>query len=622
MYETLTNLPRFVKRLILTSIDIFIILLALYGAFVLRFGELYPELVLKRFWALFPISAFLGLCLMIILGLSRIKLDSFERNAILRTGLCSIGLMVICSMASYMLRLGVPRTVPIIFGILFFVGSVSSRIAGQYILDFLSNGKSIRKRVLIYGAGQAGIQLVAALRQTREVHPIAFVDDNPAVVGMIASGLPVFDARNIKDVVGTKKIDRIILAMPSASEQRRTELLRQLGKLGCEVQTLPSFLDLIEGADLVSSLKPVSADDLLGREKIDLNLKEVNRTYAGKSIMVTGAGGSIGSELCRQLVNCGISKLVLFEHSEYALYAINLELQGAAEQAGIDLVTVLGSVTQMTRVSSAITKNQVQIVLHAAAYKHVPLVETNEIVGLHNNVVGTRNVAEAALKHDVERFILISTDKAVRPTNVMGSSKRLAELVVQDLAVRSETTLFSMVRFGNVLGSSGSVIPLFHEQIANGGPVTVTHDDVTRYFMTIPEASRLVLLAGSFARGGDVFVLDMGEPVRIYDLARSMIELSGRSVRDADNPNGDIEVKVTGLRPGEKLYEELLLGDDLLTTPHAKILRAQETGLSQTEIANVLRDLMKTFEADDVVSARAVIERWVDGYEKPQISGA
>jgi FlaA1/EpsC-like NDP-sugar epimerase len=338
--------------------------------------------------------------------------------------------------------------------------------------------------------------------------------------------------------------------------------------------------------------------------------------------MVTGAGGSIGSELCRQLVNCGIRSLILFEHSEYALYLIERELLPIANDAGVKLIPVLGSVTDNLRVEAAFRANDVQIVLHAAAYKHVPLVEANEIAGLHNNVIGTRIVADSARKVGLERFILISTDKAVRPTNIMGSSKRLAELIVQDFAARYKTTLFSMVRFGNVLGSSGSVVPLFQEQIAKGGPITLTDGNVTRYFMTITEAARLVLLAGSFSCGGDVFVLDMGKPIKIYNLACSMIKLSGRTVRDADNPKGDIEIKVTGLRPGEKLYEELLIGNEMLTTPHSKIFRAQESSLSEIEMANVVRDLIRAFEADDAVSARNIVALWVEGYQKTHVSKA
>jgi FlaA1/EpsC-like NDP-sugar epimerase len=619
MYEALTNRSRFSKQMILVCIDILILLLALYGAFALRFGMLYPHPILQELWILFPIMAVLGLGLLRGLGLSRIKLDTFERNAILRTGAFSFGLMIICSTTSYLLGYGAPRTVPIIFGTLFFAANISSRIAGQYLLDCLPKGKTSVRRVLVYGAGRTGIQLVSALRQTPELHPIAFIDDNSDVIGMIAAGLPVLDSRDVKKIIAAKNIDQVILAMPSINECRRNKIYNQLDLLGCEVQTLPSFLDIIDGIQSVKRLRPVSMDDLLSRDKIDIRLPEIERTYNGKTVMVTGAGGSIGSELCRQLIKCGIRKLVLYDHSELALYAIDRELQPVANTVGVDLVSTLDSVTDKGRVEAAFDANDIQIVLHAAAYKHVPLVEKNELAGLYNNVIGTKNVADAARKFGLERFILISTDKAVRPTNIMGSSKRIAELVVQDMASRSKETLFSMVRFGNVLGSSGSVIPLFHDQIAKGGPVTVTDENVTRYFMTLNEASRLVLLAGSFASGGDVFVLDMGEPVKIYDLARTMIELSGRTVCDTDNPNGDIAVELTGLRPGEKLYEELLIDADMLATPHKKILRARETTLSEIEVANAIRDLKTAFDTNDVISARTVIERWVDGYHVPQV---
>ncbi len=620
MYEALTNRSRSSKQRILIFLDVLILLLALYGSFALRFEMDFPDRFFQNIWILFPTMTFLGLALLLGLGLSRIHLEAFERNAIFRTGVCSFGMVIIFSAVNYIFDYGFPRAVPVIFGMLFFAANISSRVAGQYLLDYLPKGKSSQKRVLVYGAGQKGIKLVSMLRQTPGIHPVAFVDDNQDVVGMIASGLPVIGTYKLADYIRMKKVDLIIVASETISESRRIALFEQLSELKCDVQALPSFLEIIEGADLISGLKPVTVDDLLGRNKIDLDLPEIDRTYAGKSIMVTGAGGSIGSELCRQFIKCGIRKLVLFEHSEFALYAVDRKLHDSAKQAGIELIPVLGSVTDRVRVESAICVNNVQIVFHAAAYKHVPLVEINELTGLYNNVIGTRNVAKAARKFGVERFILISTDKAVRPTNIMGSSKRLAELVIQDMASRWHGTLFSMVRFGNVLGSSGSVIPLFQEQIAKGGPVTVTDENVTRYFMTINEASRLVLLAGSFARGGDVFVLDMGDPVRIYDLARSMIELSGRTVRSANKQHGDIAIEFTGLRPGEKLYEELLIGDHMLATPHKKILRAREIALSEIEVANAIRDLKVAYDSDDIILARSIIERWVDGYKSPRVS--
>lgn len=618
MYEALTNQSRLSKQVILICLDVFILLFALYGAFALQFGLLLPDDTLHKFQTLFPAMAFLGLTLFLGLGLSRIKIQAFERNAILRTGLCSIGMVLICSFANEIIVSGAPRSVPIIFGVLFFAVNISSRVAGQYLLDYLPKGKSSQKRVLVYGAGQKGIELVSMLRQAPGIYPVAFVDDDPEKIGMIAAGLPVTNVRKITDIIKAKEIDLVIVALQALTENHQNMVLNQLRKLECEVKTLQEFLEVIDSFDRDGRLKQAAIDGLLCRDKILLNVPEIDRSYDNKSVMVTGAGGSIGSELCQQLIKCGIRRLVLFEHSEFALYAIERRLRQAAQNEDIDLVPVLGSVTDKSRVEDALLTNQVQIVLHAAAYKHVPLVEANELAGLYNNVIGTRNVAKAAHRFNIERFILISTDKAVRPTNIMGSSKRLAELVVQDLASRSSETLFSMVRFGNVLGSSGSVIPLFQDQIAKGGPVTVTDKNVTRYFMTIQEASRLVLLAGSFARGGDVFVLDMGDPVKIYDLARLMIELSGRTVRDGDNPNGDIAVELIGLRPGEKLYEELLIGDEILETPHKKILRARETMLSEIEVANIIRDLKIAFESNDNKSARASIERWVDGYKPPQ----
>ncbi|MEM7320790.1 MAG: nucleoside-diphosphate sugar epimerase/dehydratase, partial [Pseudomonadota bacterium] len=398
---------------------------------------------------------------------------------------------------------------------------------------------------------------------------------------------------------------------------RRKEIVAALDPLPCDVQTMPGLADMLENGDLVDSLKPVSLDDLLGRTAVDLDVPDIAKAYAGRTVLITGAGGSIGSELCRQMLHCRARRIILFDHSEYALYRIDREIRPLAQLAGVEVATVLGSITSSARVTWALQEYDVEIVLHAAAYKHVPLVEANELAGTRNNVQGTQILADAARSAGVERFILISTDKAVRPTNIMGATKRIAEMVIQDLQTRSDKTRFAMVRFGNVLDSSGSVIPLFREQIAAGGPVTLTHKDVNRFFMTVPEAARLVLLAGSYADGGDVFVLDMGKPVKIADLARQMIELSGRTVRNAQNPDGDIEIAVTGLRPGEKLYEELLIGGDTLATPHPKILRAQEAFPSQIEMAALLRELIQAIEQQNPEKVRQVIIRWVEGYEEP-----
>ena len=477
--------------------------------------------------------------------------------------------------------------------------------------------------VAIYGAGAAGTQLANALRQSRELRPVIFVDDNPALHGIIIGGARVCHPSVLEPMTRSNQIERVLIAIPSMTIGQRERLTKTLEALPCEVQSIPSYVDLVSGKSWVDDLRPISPDELLEREKVDLDIPEVAKAYAGRSVMVTGAGGSIGSELCRQLIDCRPSRIVLFERSEFALYEIERTLRPAAEQAGIAMVARLGSVIDRPLIDAVIVTEKVDIILHAAAYKHVPLVESNELEGVRNNVLGTRMVAEAARDARIERFILVSTDKAVRPTNIMGATKRLAELIVQDMQTRGALTRFSMVRFGNVLGSSGSVVPLFQQQIRRGGPVTVTHEGVTRYFMTIPEAARLVLLAGAYSEGGDLFVLDMGSPVKIVDLARRMIGLANRTVRDADNPEGDIEIVFTGLRPGEKLFEELLIDDDsLIHTPHEKILRANETGLSEIEVAGMVRQVDAALMARDRSAIRQLICRFVDGYNAASVTDA
>jgi len=417
-------------------------------------------------------------------------------------------------------------------------------------------------------------------------------------------------------LISRHKIERILVAIPSTSRSRQKELVRKLSTLPVEVQVLPSYVDMMAGNGMEDPLRPVSPDELLGRDKVTLDTPEIAKAYAGRVVMVTGAGGSIGSELCRQLLECQPARIVLYEQGEFALYEIDRDLRARAEEVGIPVTTRLGSVNNKVRVASVIADEDVNIILHAAAYKHVPLVEDNELEGARNNVLGTQVVAECAQAAGIERMILISTDKAVRPTNVMGATKRLAELVVQDMQTRATTTKFAMVRFGNVLGSSGSVLPLFQKQIATGGPVTVTHADVTRFFMTIPEAARLVLLAGAYATGGDVFVLDMGAPQKIIDIAHKMVKLSGRTVKDPVTGIGDIDIQITGLRPGEKLYEELLIDDDsLIATPHPKILRAEESMLSQLEVAGMLKELQISVDTGDRLRLRNLIKQRVDGYQ-------
>lgn len=609
----INRLSRTQKRRIFFVADVALVPISLYAANALRYGNVLPELSERAI--LFLLTTLIGMGLIVLCRLPQIKLHAFENRGMTQIGMVAICLSVTAMISSYILGIAGPRSVPLIFGSLFFLFSVGMRVGGLFLLTHLRDRKNDREAVLIYGAGSAGIQLASALSRSREARPVAFIDDNPSLHGLMVAGFPVCGPRNIGAMLIKYNATRILLAIPSAPATRQAELVEKLSHYPAEVQVLPSYVDLMEGKGLEASLRTVTPDELLGRDKVDLDIPEIAKAYAGRVVMVTGAGGSIGSELCRQLVNCAPARIVLFEQGEFQLYSIDRELRPLAEAAGIPVTARLGSVTNAARVSDVIATEQVEIILHAAAYKHVPLVEDNELEGARNNVLGTQVVAEAASAAGLERFILISTDKAVRPTNIMGATKRMAELVVQDLATRSTVTKFAMVRFGNVLGSSGSVLPLFQKQIESGGPLTVTHPDVTRFFMTIPEAARLVLLAGAYAKGGDVFVLDMGEPQKIIDIARRMIELSGRTIRDDTTGEGDIAIEITGLRPGEKLYEELLIDDDsLIPTPHEKILRAEEQKLSQIEVAAMLREVQTCLSDADIQRLRDLVTTWVDGY--------
>lgn len=552
----------------------------------------------------------LAVGLTLYLGLHRVKLNAYQLPSLLNSSSIAAAIgaagLTVSTLTGSTLPLGVYPVTSMVFLIL----TVGSRLLLRNTLLWIYRHKRMRKRVLIYGAGQTGQQLAAALATDTEIQPVAFVDDNPTLQSLTIGGLMVHAPIRIQDLVARHRIDRVVLAMPSVSRPVRQRIAARLRAMGCEVHALPSFADLVRTDELVRQIAPMELSDLLGRNRLENDLPGVDDAYANRNILVSGAGGSIGSEICRQLMTSNPASLVLLDHNEPSLYAITRELQEAA--VAFPIVPVLGSVCEASLVRHVIAEHRIDVVLHAAAYKHVPLVETNVIEGIRNNVLGTKVMADEARAAQVERFTLISTDKAVRPVGIMGCSKRLAEMIVQDLATRSTATAFSIVRFGNVLGSSGSVIPLFQDQIARGGPVTLTHGDVTRYFMTLSEAVRLVLLAGTFTRGGDVFVLDMGAPVRIHDVARQMIEAAGYTVRDKRNPKGDIEILVTGLRPGEKLHEELLIGSDMLTTPHPKILRAQENHLSELEMAAVLQSLRRAIDTRDLDSMSSLLRRWIE----------
>jgi len=619
LHSFLTQLTGREKRATLLGLDAAIILISVYIAYALRFGTAVPFAIIGTPWIMISTLTGVGIIITWTLGLHRIKIHAFDGHSMIRIGSCAIALMLAAMVLSYLLKLGAPRSVPIIFAVVFFLGASVARILCLFLLNQLERRVGVATRVAIYGAGVAGVQLISALRQSQEIAPVLLVDDNISLHGLIIGGLKVTSPKKLAQAVQKGRVQRIILAIPSLASERKSALIAKLSEMQCEVRTLPSIIDMISGKFDAGGLRTVAPDELLGRDKVDLDIPEITNAYAGRVILVTGAGGSIGSELCKQLIWCNPATIVLYEQNEFSLYEIDRKLRDLAKSQKINVASRLGSITDRARLASVFAEYSVEIVVHAAAYKHVPMIEQNELEGARNNVLGTEMVALATLAAGVERFILISTDKAVRPTNIMGATKRLAELVVQDIQTRSEGTVFSIVRFGNVLGSSGSVIPLFQRQIKNGGPVTVTHPEVTRFFMTIPEASRLVLLAGAYSRGGDLFVLDMGEPMKIIDLAHRMITLAGRRVKEHFLDDGDIEIKITGLRPGEKLFEELLISDSsLLSTPHEKIMRAQEEMLAPGELATILKELRAILEKGDKDALRQFLILRVDGYHKQE----
>ncbi len=502
---------------------------------------------------------------------------------------------------------GVPRTIGLIQPILLLMGIAGTRALARYFFGLHLSGHK-QTQVLVYGAGSSGRQLAAAIAGGNEMRVRGFVDDDPSLHGSVLNGQKIYRPSDLDQIVNRLSITDILLAVPSATRKRRAEIIDSLRHLGVKIRTLPGFMDVASGKFQVDSLKPLDIEDLLGRDTAFSNNVLFSKNILDKTVLVTGAGGSIGSELCRQIVAASPKVLLLVERSEFGLYSIDNELRALlGPQSPVRIVPLLGSVLDVGRMQSIFSTWQPQTVYHAAAYKHVPLVEHNPIEGVSNNVFGTVIVARTAIANGVDDFVLVSTDKAVRPTNVMGTSKRLAELALQALAAESNTTRLSMVRFGNVLGSSGSVVPLFRTQIEAGGPVTITHAEVTRYFMTIPEAAQLVIQAGAMASGGEVFVLDMGEPVRIADLARKMIELSGLAVRDADDPDGEIEIDVIGLRPGEKLYEELLIGENPVATSHPLIMKARESCLPQSKLAPLLDQLEQALYAHDVTLVSSLL---------------
>ncbi|MFN4055652.1 MAG: polysaccharide biosynthesis protein [Alishewanella aestuarii] len=603
MLAWLLALPRSAKRMISVAIDTIFLSLSIYMAFLLTQNGNARQL--SDITLAFIITLPLTLLIFTKLGLYRAVIRYVGQHALGAVLFGILGSAALLAALFMFFDVEQRTNLVIVYALIALVTSGGVRLLARMLLEQRNNGH--KTRVLIYGAGSSGRQLAQALMNGDQYHPVAFVDDDNTLQRSTILGIPVASPNNIPGLIKQKNIGRILLAMPSASRGRRREVLDKLEALPLPVLSIPGMSDLVNGSMRIDELQDVKIEDLLGRDPVAPKKKLLHANIKGKVVMVTGAGGSIGSELCRQIIRCEPHTLVLFELSEYALYAIEQELKALIcnEALEINLVPVMGTVQRQSRLESVMRAFGVHTVYHAAAYKHVPLVEYNVVEGVRNNVFGTWYAAEAAIKAGVETFVLISTDKAVRPTNVMGASKRLAELVLQALAQYQTKTRFCMVRFGNVLGSSGSVVPLFREQIRKGGPVTVTHKDIIRYFMTIPEAAQLVLQAGAMGKGGDVFVLDMGEPVRIAELARRMIHLMGLEVRDEEHPHGDIEIKYTGLRPGEKLYEELLIGNNVRKTEHSRIMAADEVCLSWPEMDHLLARLdtaCNRFAVEDIIA--------------------
>lgn len=619
--RVLIALPRRIKKLIVFVVDVSLCLLSTWVAFVLRFDALVALSQPLELAA--AASVLIATPIFITFGLYR---------AIFRFSGWFATLSLIRAISLYALIYavlflmigieGVPRSIGIIQPVLLFISIGLSRLMAKYVLNGWLNREAQgnqRGVALIYGAGSAGRQIASGLRQSDEIKPIGFVDDDARLWRATINGLPVYSPTDVPKLIeSNRRITDVLLAMPSVSRTRQQAILLALSNLPVHVRTLPGLSHLANGAVKVEDIREVEIEDLLGREPVQASEDLMCRNIKGKVVLVTGAGGSIGSELCRQILMQSPKSLVLFELNEFALYAIERELN--LLHSGAVVVPVLASVLDEKKLNRVIQGFGVQTVFHAAAYKHVPMIEMNLASGVWNNTFGTLRTVEAACQSGVETFVLVSTDKAVRPTNVMGCSKRLAELVLQaktlqqnKLGVRN--TKLTMVRFGNVLGSSGSVVPLFREQIRNGGPLTVTHPEIIRYFMTVPEAAQLVIQAGAMGEGGDVMVLDMGEPVKIVDLAKRMIRLSGLTHQDEMTPDGDIEIRFTGLRPGEKLYEELLIGDNTLPTSHPRIMRAAEQSLSWVDLEPMLLDLEEAVKTEDCVALLALLQKAVPEFK-------
>jgi FlaA1/EpsC-like NDP-sugar epimerase len=615
-------LPRIAKRVIALSLDLALCIFTVWLAYYLRLGE-FVVLSGNALWAV-AFSIGIALPIFIVSGLYRAIFRYNGWPALLAVAR-AVGIygLLYASIFTAIGISGVPRTIGLIQPMLLLLFVGGSRAFVRLWLGGLYQNRLKqfnRPKVLIYGAGQTGRALAAAMQNNREIQVVGFLDDDDRLHGHVLNGLRIYNPENLSDLISALSIQDILLAMPNMARKRRNDMLEKMRLARVSVRTLPSLTELAQGKITISDLRELDLDDLLGREPVPPDPILLKKNIHQKVVLVTGAGGSIGSELCRQILSVEPQKLLLIDQSEFALYAIHQELEAKLAGREIILIPLLASVRDEDRIQEILSTWKPDTVYHAAAYKHVPLVEHNPAEGLKNNVLGTLKMAKAAAKNDVSDFVLISTDKAVRPTNIMGGSKRMAELVLQALAHQKKSkTKFTMVRFGNVLGSAGSVVPKFRQQIRAGGPITLTHPDITRYFMTIPEAAQLVIQAGAMSAGGDVFLLEMGQPVKIMDLARRMIELSGLTLKDAQNPEGDIEIEIMGLRPAEKLYEELLIGENPEPTSHPRIMKAHEDFMEWIDLEPKLNALEIALNRNDVKAIRSMIHELVPGYVPSEV---
>jgi len=616
--QKVVELPRNIKQACLLILDMLFVAAAMWAAVALRYGNLNFQLGPLEF-ACGAVTIIASAVVFLRLGLYRAVIRFMGQQAIWAIITAAGYSTLILGATVFFARAEVPRSTPFIYWVILLAGIGGTRLAVRAYYQTKLRAQS--ENVIIYGAGQSGRQLLHALHHGEQYNPVVFIDDDRYLQHSVINGLQVARPEDIEQLIARHNITQVLLAIPSASPERRKEIINSLVGLPVYVRTVPTINELLAGEASVNQIRDIDLDDLLGREPVPPHPELIERCITNKVVMVTGAGGSIGAELCRQIIRSGPQELILLDNSEYALYSIERELRQSMVDLDlqVELVALLGSVQDQNRLESICRTFEVRTVYHAAAYKHVPLVEYNIAEGVANNVFGTWYAAAAARRAGVETFVLVSTDKAVRPTNVMGASKRLAEMILQGLAQQETATRFCMVRFGNVLGSSGSVVPLFRQQIKDGGPVTVTHPDVSRYFMSIPEAAQLVLQAGAMGTGGDVFVLDMGEPVRIVDLAKRMIRLSGIEMSHDTHVGEHIDIEYIGLRPGEKLHEELLLGTNVTGTGHPMIMRAEEEFLPFTQIQRLLAKLRRHCDTMDCDGISAVLSSAVSGFGDHQV---